>query len=224
MSNVQYPIPNTQYPIPNNQYPIPNNQQPVIAFIEGTIEEKNPAYLVINCQGVGYLIHISLHTFSQLPESGLVRVHTVQVIREDAHTLFGFSGAEEKELFKHLISVSGVGPNTARMILSSMSPGEIKIAIVGNNVNVLQSIKGIGAKSAQRIVVDLKDRLGKEEMIRGENLVLTDNTIQEEALSALVMLGFTKNSARKAIADILKKKQGHVVTAEELVKDALKSI
>lgn len=196
----------------------------MISFIEGTIEEKNPAYLVINCQGVGYLIHISLHTFSQLPDSGPVRVHTMQIIREDAHMLYGFFGVEEKELFKHLISVSGVGPNTARMILSSMSPGEIKTAIVGNNVSVLQSIKGIGAKSAQRIVVDLKDRLGKEELIRGENLILTDNTIQEEALSALVMLGFTKNSARKAIGDILKRRKGQVVTAEELVKDALKTI
>jgi holliday junction DNA helicase RuvA len=196
----------------------------VISFIEGTIEEKNPAYLVINCQGVGYLIHISLHTYSQLPDAGPVKVHTVQIIREDAHTLFGFSGTDERELFKHLISVSGVGPNTARMILSSMSPGEIKTAIVGNNVSVLQSIKGIGVKSAQRIVVDLKDRLGKEEMLRGENLILTDNTIQEEALSALVMLGFTKNSARKAIGDILKKRKGQVVTAEELVKDALKTI
>lgn len=196
----------------------------MISFIEGTIEEKNPAYLVINCQGVGYLIHISLYTYSQLPDGGSVRVHTVQIVREDAHTLYGFFGSEEKELFKHLISVSGVGPNTARMILSSMSPGEIKTAIVGNNVGVLQSMKGIGAKTAQRIVVDLKDRLGKEEILRGEFLISTDNTIQEEALSALVMLGFAKNSARKAIADILKKKQGQVVTAEELVKDALKSI
>ncbi len=194
----------------------------MIAFIEGTLEEKNPAYLVINCQGVGYLVHISLHTFSQLPDTGPVRVHTVQVIREDAHTLFGFSEAREKELFKHLISVSGVGPNTARMILSSMSPPEVKAAIVSNNINALQSIKGIGAKSAQRIIVDLRDRLGKEEMGKGENLVLTDNTIREEALSALVMLGFTKNSASKAIGDILKDRQGQQLTAEELVKDALK--
>jgi Holliday junction DNA helicase RuvA len=196
----------------------------MIAFIEGTLAEKNPAYLVINCQGVGYLLHISLHTFSRLPDQGMVRVHTVQVIREDAHILFGFSDEEEKELFKQLITVSGVGPNTARMILSSLSPAEVTSAIVNGNATILQAVKGIGAKSAQRIVVDLRDRLGKDGFSRGENLILTNNTIQEEALSALVMLGFTKNAARKAIVDTLKKKQGQVVTAEELVKDALKSI
>ena len=196
----------------------------MIAFIEGTIEEKNPAFLVINCQGVGYLVHISLHTYSAMPDSGVVRIHTLQVVREDAHTLFGFSGREERELFRHLITVSGVGPNTARMILSSLSPTDIKAAIVGANVSMLQSIKGIGAKTAQRIVVDLKDKLEKEGVITGDYLAPADNTMQEEALSALVMLGFTKNAARKAIGAILRNRQGQQVTAEELVKEALKSI
>ncbi|MFO7979075.1 MAG: Holliday junction branch migration protein RuvA [Bacteroidales bacterium] len=195
----------------------------MISFIEGNLEEKNPAYLVINCHGVGYQIHISLHTYSQIPDSGFVRLHTFQVIREDAHQLFGFSGKPERELFRHLISVSGVGPNTARMILSSMSPDEIKLAIVNNNLSVLQSIKGIGAKSAQRIIVDLKDRLEKEGILQDENLIMSDNTIHEEALSALVMLGFAKNSAQKTLTAILKRKQGTAVSVEELVKEALKS-
>lgn len=196
----------------------------MLAFIEGTLEEKNPAYLVVNCGGIGYLIHISLFTYSAIPDHGPIRIHTLQVIREDAHILYGFAEKEEKELFKHLITVSGVGPNTARMILSSMSPGEIRAAIVGKNISVLQSIKGIGAKTAQRIVVDLKDKLEKEGVLGDDNLVSVNNTIQEEALSALVMLGFNKNSAQKAVGAILRKRQGEVVTAEELVKEALKSV
>lgn len=196
----------------------------MIAFIEGTLEEKNPAYLVINCQGVGYLIHISLHTYSAVPDKGNLRIFTYQVIREDAHTLFGFAGTDERELFKHLITVSGVGPNTARMILSAMSPGEIRSAIISKNINTLQSIKGIGAKTAQRIIVDLKDKLEKTGDFKDDYLVPVNNTIQEEALSALVMLGFAKSVAQKAIAAIIRKRQGETVTAEELVKEALKSI
>jgi holliday junction DNA helicase RuvA len=196
----------------------------MIAFIEGIIEEKNPAYLVVNCGGVGYLIHISLHTFSAIPDKGNIRIQTLQVIREDAHTLYGFAEKEERELFKHLITVSGIGPNTARMILSSMSPNEIRSAIVSKNISMLQSIKGIGAKSAQRIVVDLKDKLEKEGVFGDDYLVSANNTIQEEALSALVMLGFNKNSAQKAVGAILRKRQGEVITAEELVKEALKSV
>jgi len=195
----------------------------MIAFIEGNIEEKNPAYVVINCHGLGYLLHISLHTYSRIPDRGQAKIFTHQVIREDAHLLFGFAEEDERELFRLLISVSGVGPNTARMVLSSMSPTEVKSAIVGNNVSMLQSIKGIGAKTAQRIVVDLRDRLEKEGVFKDENLVFSNNTMHEEALSALVMLGFAKNAAQKALAAILKKKQGAPVTTEGLVKEALKS-
>jgi Holliday junction DNA helicase RuvA len=195
----------------------------MIAFIEGLLEEKNPAYVVINCNGVGYMLQISLNTYSIIPDKGPVKIFTHQVIREDAHLLFGFAGEDERELFRLLISVSGVGPNTARMILSSMLPAEIKSAIVNNNISILQSIKGIGAKSAQRIVVDLRDKLEKEGFFKDENLVFSNNTKHEEALSALVMLGFTKNSAQKAIAAILKKRQGVSLTTEELVKEALKS-
>ena len=196
----------------------------MISFLEGNLEEKNPAYVVVNCNGVGYLVHISLHTFNSLPDEGMVRIATLQVIREDAHVLYGFAGNEERELFRHLVSVSGVGPNTARMILSSMSPAEIKTAIINNDINMLSSIKGIGQKSANRIIVDLKDRLEKDGILKAENLTITDNTIQQEALSALVMLGFAKASAQKAISAILKKHQGSVQSAEYLVKEALKSI
>ncbi len=196
----------------------------MISFLEGTLEEKNPAYVVVNCNGVGYLVHISLHTYNALPVDGTVRIATLQVIREDAHILYGFAGDEERELFKNLVSVSGVGPNTARMILSSMSPSEIKTAILNNDINMLSSIKGIGQKSANRIIVDLKDRLEKDGVLKSENLVVTDNTIRQEALSALVMLGFAKSSAQKAITAILNKHQGNVHSAEYLVKEALKSI
>jgi len=196
----------------------------MISFLEGQLDEKNPAYVVINCQGVGYLVHISLNTFDALPDKGIVRIATLQVIREDAHILYGFADDEERELFKHLVSVSGVGPNTARMILSSMTPTEIKAAIIQNDIQMLSSIKGIGEKSANRIIVDLKDRLEKEGVFKSEKLGITDNTIQQEALSALVMLGFAKQTAQKAISTILKKHQGSVQSAEFLVKEALKSI
>ncbi len=195
----------------------------MIAFLEGTIVERNPAYLVVNCQGVGYLLQISLYTYNALPASGNVHIHTLQLIREDAHTLYGFHDKDEREVFRHLISVSGIGPNTARMILSSMSPAEVKAAIVGNEPAVLEAVKGIGSKSARRIVVDLKDKLEKEGEMKVQNFGLTDNTIRQEALSALVMLGFAKNTAQKAIAAILKKQQGTAVSAEFLVKEALKS-
>ncbi len=194
----------------------------MIAFVEGILEEKNPAYVVINCNGTGYMLHISLHTYSQLPDLGSVRIFTHQVIREDAHLLFGFAQTDERELFRQLISVSGVGPNTARMVLSSLLPAEVKNAIVNNNVSLLQSIKGIGAKTAQRMVVDLRDKMEKEGVFKDGNLVFENNTTHEEALSALVMLGFAKNEAQKALASILKKKQGLSVTTEDLVKEALK--
>jgi len=194
----------------------------MIAFIEGDLVEKNPAYVVLNCSGVGYLIHISLNTYSKLPDSGRVKLHTSLIIREDAHTLFGFFQQNEKNLFKHLISVSGVGPNTARMILSSLSVEEVNQAIVGNNASVLQAVKGIGAKSAQRIVVDLKDRIEKEGFVAEENLVLSNNTLREEALSALVMLGYNKPVAQKTINQILKKNAGVEMSVEQLIKEALK--
>jgi holliday junction DNA helicase RuvA len=194
----------------------------MIAFIEGEIAEKNPAFVVLNCNGVGYQIHVSLNTYTQLPDSKHIKLFTYLVIREDAHTLYGFVKEEERELFKHLITVSGVGPNTARMILSSMSVNEIKQAIVNNNISVLQSIKGIGAKTAQRIIVDLKDKIEKEGLVAEENLAGVNNTIREEALSALVMLGYNKAVAQKTLNQILKQKAGADLTVEQLIKEALK--
>ncbi|HSV87783.1 MAG TPA: Holliday junction branch migration protein RuvA [Bacteroidales bacterium] len=194
----------------------------MIVFLEGTLEEKNPAFVVVNCSGVGYLLNISLYTYAKLPDQGSVKIITHQVIREDAHLLFGFADKEERELFKLLISVSGIGPNTARLILSAMNPAELKSSIAQNNISRLQSIKGIGAKSAQRLVVDLRDKIEKEWHIKGEILEVSNNTAHQEALSALVMLGFAKNSAQKALAAILKQKQGAPITTEELVKEALK--
>ncbi|MBS4013718.1 MAG: Holliday junction branch migration protein RuvA [Bacteroidetes bacterium] len=193
----------------------------MITFVKGNLIEKNPAYIVVDCSGIGYFINISLQTYSQIPDSGEVKVYTHFIVREDAHSLYGFATKAEKDLFGHLISVSGVGPNTARMILSSMSAAEIKSAIVNNNTSALQNIKGIGSKSAQRIIVDLKDKLEKEGVERDENFKVINNTIQEEALSALVMLGFAKNSALKVIESITKK--GHNYTVEELIKEALRS-
>lgn len=194
----------------------------MIAFIEGDLVEKTPAYVVVNCSGVGYMIHISLNTFSKIPDSGSVRLHTSMIVREDAHTLYGFATQEEKNLFKNLITVSGVGPNTARMILSSMTVEEVSGSIVSGDASALQSVKGIGAKSAQRIVVDLKDKLGKESYVSQENLIPSDNTLREEALTALVMLGYNKPIAQKTINQILKKNAGVKLTVEQLIKEALK--
>jgi holliday junction DNA helicase RuvA len=196
----------------------------MIHFIEGTIEEKTPAYVVINCSGTGYQVQISLNTYSRLPDTGFYRILTCQIIREDANILYGFSDKSERDLFLQLISVSGVGPNSARLLLSSILPQEIRTAIVSGNTQLLQSVKGIGAKSAQRIIVDLKDKLEKEGVTKEDNLLITNNTIHEEALSALVMLGFAKNAAQKSISAILKNRQGTAVTVEELVKEALKNI
>jgi len=194
----------------------------MIAFIEGELVEKSPAYVVVNCSGVGYMIHISLNTFSKIPDSGTVKLHTSMIVREDAHTLYGFATQEEKNLFKNLITVSGVGPNTARMILSSMTVEEVSGSIVSGDASALQSVKGIGAKSAQRIVVDLKDKLGKESYVSQENLIPSDNTLREEALTALVMLGYNKPIAQKTINQILKKNAGVKLTVEQLIKEALK--
>lgn len=194
----------------------------MIAFLEGEIAEKNPAYVIINCNGVGYFAHISLNTYTALPESGKVKIFTEPVYREDAQLLFGFINIPEKEMFKHLVSVSGVGPNTARLILSSLTVDEVSQAIVSGNASLLQSVKGIGGKSAQRIVVDLKDKLEKQGIIQQEIIQETNNTLREEALSALVMLGYNKAVAQKTVNQIIKANKGNNLTVEQLIKEALK--
>lgn len=189
-------------------------------YIQGTIAELNPAYVVIDSQGIGFHIQISLNTYSALSgkEQAVVFIH--QVVREDAHLLYGFFQKSEREIFRHLISVSGIGSNTARMMLSSLSPDEIKDAIVSGNVRLLNSIKGVGPKTAQRVIVDLKDKVGKSD-ISGEFLLPQSNTNREEALSALVMLGFAKNTVEKVLDKLLQ--ANPQTSVENLVKQALKS-
>jgi holliday junction DNA helicase RuvA len=194
----------------------------MIAFVEGAIDELNPAYAVINCSGVGYLLHISLSTYTAIQGKSRVKLHTELIIREDAHILYGFAATEERTIFRHLISVSGVGPSTARMVLSSLSVDEIHEAIVGNNAGALQSVKGIGAKSAQRIVLELKDKLEKEGVPVTENLAPLNNTIRQEALSALVMLGYNKAAAQKTLNQVVKNNPGKSLSIEQLIKEALK--
>ncbi len=196
----------------------------MISYIEGEISEKNPAYVIINCNGIGYMINISLYTHSKIPESGDLKLYTHLSVREDAFSLYGFISESEKELFKHLISVSGVGPNTARVILSSYSPNEINEAILAGQAEVLQSVKGIGAKTAQRVVVDLKDKLKKESDLKEEFFPALNNTIRNEALSALVMLGFAKNSAEKVLNKLMNAQEMQNLSAENLVKEALKRL
>ncbi len=190
-------------------------------YIKGEVVELTPTYAVIETGGVGYLINVSLSTFSRVGSAKNIVLFTHMAIREDAHTLYGFFDRAERELFRHLIGVSGVGANTARMMLSSLSPEELRQAILLEDVNKIKSVKGIGLKTAQRVVIDLKDKLGKEPL-SGELFGLLNNTIREEALSALVMLGFAKASAQKVVDTVLKGKND--ASVEELIKLSLKQL
>ena len=193
----------------------------MIAQIKGKLVDKTPTYVVIDCGGVGYEVKISLNTFSQLGESEICLLFTHFVVREDAQLLYGFKETSERELFRLLISVSGVGSSTAMMILSSLSPSETKEAILNSDVNTLKSVKGIGAKSAERIIIDLRDKIAKVDS--GSTISLpSNNTVKDEALSALVMLGFVKKTAEKALDKIVKEKDDF--TVEELIKRELKSL
>ena len=190
-------------------------------FIEGEFVEKSPAHLIVKAAHLAYYIHISVFTYSQVSNQSSGRIYLHFVVREDAQLLYGFSSREERQIFKSLISVSGVGANTARLILSSLSPEEVTHAILAGNVAVLQGIKGIGAKSAQRIIVDLKDKVGKGAGI-DELFFSQDNTSRAEALSALVALGFSKKIVEKILTRILSEQPE--LSVEEVVKAALKFI
>lgn len=190
---------------------------------EGKLSVKTPTYAVIDCGGVGYQLNISLHTFSKIPDNGTCKLFAHLAVREDALVLFGFADEEERELFRQLVSVSGVGPGTARMILSSMSPTEIVQAIHSGNVAALKSIKGIGEKSAQRIIIDLKGKFTSDTSSVSSPAFAADNKMREEALSALVMLGFAKNMAEKAVDKALKS-EGNAISVEHLLKLALKNL
>lgn len=187
-------------------------------FIEGEIIEKSPAQLVIKAGQIAYLLNISVNTYAKIGDQTSAKFYLHHVQREDAQLLYGFLEKEERELFRMLITVSGVGANTARLILSSMTPAEIRAAILSGNVVALQNIKGIGAKSAQRIIVDLRDKVGKAS--ESDELFLAEgNTIREEALSALVALGFPRRSVEKNLGKIMSKGD---LSVEEIVKEALK--
>ncbi|MFC2121358.1 Holliday junction branch migration protein RuvA [Bacteroidota bacterium] len=190
-------------------------------YIIGEITELTPAYVTIETGNIGYFINISVNTYSELSEKTKCKLFLHQVVRDDAHLLFGFINTRERYVFRSLITVSGIGANTARMMLSSLTPDEIRQAIVENNVILLKSIKGIGAKTAQRVIIDLRDKLGIMEET-SEIFVSKNNTIKEEALSALVMLGFTKRDVEKVLDKILNTNRDF--TVEELVKASLKNL
>ncbi|MDO9511391.1 MAG: Holliday junction branch migration protein RuvA [Bacteroidales bacterium] len=192
----------------------------MFAYIEGKLTEKTPTHIVVDAQGVGYLMHISLHSFEKFKMMDTARVLVHFIVREDAQILYGFADEDERKLFRLLISVSGVGANTARILLSSLHPSELVTAISSGNEGLLKKVKGIGAKTAQRIIVDLRDKVLKESGISG-NLDISYNTRREEALSGLVVLGFGKVEAEKALSKI-QQQMGIELPVEQLIREALK--
>lgn len=193
----------------------------MIAHIQGRLVEKTPTEVVIDCGGVGYLIHISLHTYAQLPTSENVKLFTFLQVKEDAHTLFGFSEKIERELFKLLISVSGIGGNTARNMLSSLNPRELLQAIGSGDAKAIQRVKGIGVKTSQRVILDLQEKVLKLYQIDEVSIALS-NTNVDEALSALEVLGFVRKSSEKVVERVLKQKPD--ASVEEIIKLALKNL
>jgi len=197
----------------------------MFAYFKGVLSEKTPTYAVVECHGVGYLLHISLHTYSQLPDPQpeapvQVLLYALHIVREDSQLLFGFSHPGERELFSQLITVSGVGANTARMILSAMDPQRAVEAIVTGNATALSRIKGIGAKTASRIILDLKDKVGRV----GSTSPISagaHNTAREAALSSMLMLGFVRAAAEKALDRVIRE-EGAGLELEKLIKAALK--
>lgn len=189
-------------------------------YFKGKLVEKTPTDVVIDCNGVAYLVQVSLQTYSILKDKEDIKLYVHMVVKEDSHSLFGFYDKGERVIFRQLISVSGVGANTARVILSSMTTDEVFSAILNDNADALQSVKGIGVKTAKRIILDLKDKVAKQGNV-AEIFSDAHNTNKEEALSALVMLGFGKAAADKTLQKIIKA-QGFSLSVEELVRQALK--
>jgi Holliday junction DNA helicase RuvA len=187
-------------------------------FFEGKFVEITPSYIVVNCNGIGYKIEISLNSYTVFKDKSEGRVLAHLIVREDAHLLFGFESEKERQLFKYLISVNGVGANTARMILSSLNCDELIEAVVNENVSAIKSVKGIGIKTAQRIIIDLKDNLSKFEIVKSESVFSNKN--REEALLALQTLGFNKPVIEKTLDKILKTDAS--LGVEELIRQALK--
>ena len=193
----------------------------MITHIRGRLVEKHPDHVVVECNGLGYFLVISLQTFSNLPDLENIHLFTHQVIREDAHILYGFYSKTEREIFKLLLSVSGVGPSTAITMLSSMDTEDIQEAIAHENVSKIQTVKGIGLKTAQRVIVDLRDKILKSYEI-SEEMQTPNNTIRNEALSALEVLGFNKKKVEKTIQVILQEEPE--TSLEDLIKKALKNL
>ena len=198
----------------------------MIAYLNGKLAYKDPTFVIIDINGVGYQVKISLNTYAKIKDEEQVMLLTYLSIKEDAHTLFGFKEESEKKLFMDLISISGVGPNTGLMVLSSLSADELEQAILQEDHHTIQRVKGIGAKTAQRIVLELKDKVKKDsypDILKGETGFLNkSNKIKQEALQALMTLGFTKSVAEKNIASIMKK-SGPEISLEDLIKASLKS-
>ncbi|WP_298894132.1 Holliday junction branch migration protein RuvA [uncultured Psychroserpens sp.] len=193
----------------------------MITHIQGKLVEKNPTDVVIDCNGVGYLLNISLHTFSQIPDREALKLYAHLIVREDSHTLYGFSSVAEREIFKLLLSVSGIGANTARTMLSSLSPQQVKEGIAHGDVALIQSIKGIGAKTAARVILDLKDKVLKVYDI-DEVSVNKNNTNKDEALSALEVLGFAKKQSERVVDKIVSQQPD--ASVETIIKEALKNL
>ena len=193
----------------------------MITHLKGKLIEKNPTNIVVDCNGVGYSVNISLHTFSQLPSGENVKLFIHLQVREDSHTLFGFSSKVEREVFRLLISVSGIGASIARTMLSTLSPEQVMEAITQNNIAVIQSVKGIGTKTAQRVVLDLKDKIIKIYGLDEVSLV-SSNTNRNEALSALETLGFARKQVEKVCDDIVNKNPN--ASVETIIKQALKNL
>lgn len=189
----------------------------MIAHLNGRLVEKSPTHVIVECGGVGYFVKISLNTFSKLGSEESIKIFTQLQVREDSHSLFGFYTIAEREMFNHLISVSGIGANTGILMLSAMTSDEIATAIVQGDVGLIQSIKGIGAKTAQRVIIDLKDKVAKSDFVT-ENIFTANNTNQNDALTALLSLGFDRKRAEQAINKILTDEQ----TVEQIIKEALK--
>ena len=193
----------------------------MIHHLNGKLVEKNPTYLIVECNGVGYFLHISLHTFSLLPSDEKIKIYTHLQIKEDSHTLFGFMDRAEREIFLLLISISGIGPSIARTMLSSLNPAQVRDAIANSEVATIQAVKGIGAKTAQRVIVELKDKILKVYDI-DEVSVQSNNTTKEEALSALEVLGFTRRQSEKVVDRVLA--QDTSLSVEDIIKQALKNL
>ncbi len=193
----------------------------MINHLKGKLIEKNPTHVVIECAGVGYFVNISLHTYSEIKDEENIHLYTHLQIKEDAHTLFGFAEKSEREIFRLLLSVSGIGSSTARTMLSSLSPMQVRDAIASGNVPAIQAVKGIGAKTAQRVILDLRDKILKVYDI-GQVSVNPNNTTKEEALSALEVLGFVRKHAEQAVNKVVS--QDPALSVEEIIKLSLKNL